>query len=173
MLTLPVQRRLQLRCFRGCAPLLRGTAAAAAMDIARRVESMERFLTSQLHLHSGATAESTRAMVASLVTSIRTCKLGLDDAALINEKVAASTSDGLPPPNVHGHSGMTIVSGVCGRVGGGGEGGAWGCVGALYMVWLGALGTNPWIYGLGAAAPCIGPTRRVHALVIAAGSLTR
>ena len=105
---------------------MRGTAAAAAMDIARRVESMERFLTSQLHLNSGATAESTRAMVASLVTSIRTCKLGLDDAALINEKVTASTSDGLPPPNVHGHSGMNIVSGVGGRVRGGGEGGAWG-----------------------------------------------
>ena len=107
------------------------------MDIARRVESMERFLTSQLHLNSGATAESTRAMVASLVTSIRTCKLGLDDAALINEKVTASTSDGLPPPNVHGHSGMNIVSGVCGRVGGRAvarvdRGGAW-----VRYIWCG------------------------------------
>ena len=91
------------------------------MDIARRIESMDRFIGSQTGLMTHtAQAESIRAMAASLMASIRSAKLSMDDASLINEKVNASLSNGLPPPTMHVHSGMmrVIVGGGRGGMGG-------------------------------------------------------
>ena len=70
------------------------------MDIVRRIESMDRYLGSQaVHLLPAALIESTRAMTASIISSVRTARLAMDDASLIMEKVAASQSNGLPPPS--------------------------------------------------------------------------
>ena len=93
------------------------------MDIARRIEPMDRYISSQSgHLAHAAAAEGIRAMAASLIASVRVAKLVMDDASLINEKVAASLSDGLPPPNMHVHSiTMAVVVGG-GRGGMGGAG---------------------------------------------------
>ena len=92
------------------------------MEIVRRIESMDRFMMSFQSgaISQAAIAENSRAMAASIISSVRTVKLQMDDASLINEKVNASLSNGLPPPNMHVHSGMMRV------IVGGGRGGMWG-----------------------------------------------
>ena len=82
------------------------------MEIARRIESMDRCMISSQSgaISHAASAENSRTMAMSIIASVRSAKLAMDDASLINEKVQASISNGLQPPSTHLHSGMAGLS---------------------------------------------------------------
>ena len=61
------------------------------MDVVRRIDAMDRFLISQFaHMDADGHGESTRQMANSLLATISSAHLTLDDATTITDRVGAT-----------------------------------------------------------------------------------